>query len=146
MSLACIATDRNLVRQALHFPSSLFSHNIVCPKASDPHHVHFLTPLLPLQSLQILDFSEVEKEFELYPHDIRFSSSLMLDTRSLHVPAEFTDHLLQVMTKLFPEQRVWLSSENNCRISIEGRDVYVEVTSFEPMQEILVNWNLQVSG
>lgn len=78
------------------------------------------------------------------PHDIRFSSSLMLDTRA-HTPSEFMDRLLQVMVKLFPEQRVWLSSEDSYRIDVDGRDVFVEVVSFEPMQDIVVNWNLKVS-
>ena len=67
----------------------------------------------------------------------------MLDTRA-HAPAEFMERLLQVMVKLFPEQKVWLSSDNGCRIEVDGRDVYVEVVSFEPMQDILVNWNLKV--
>ncbi len=79
----------------------------------------------------------------MIPHDISFSSSLMLDTRT-HVPSEFMANLLQVMVKLFPEQRLWQDADNSCRIEVEGRDVCVEVTSFEPVQDILVSWNLKV--
>lgn len=79
----------------------------------------------------------------MVPHDIRFSSSLSLDTRS-RPPQEFMDSLLQVMVKLMPDQHFGLSSEEVHRIEVEGRDVYVEVTSFEPMQDILVNWNVKV--
>lgn len=97
-----------------------------------------------MQSLQIIDFTEAQKEYGLVPHDIRFSSSFMLEARS-HTPSDFMESLLQVMTKLFPEQRVWLSRDSNCRIEVEGRDVFVEVSSFEPTQDIVVNWNFRVS-
>ena len=79
------------------------------------------------------------------PHNIWFSSSLSLDSRT-RPPLEFMDGLLQIMAKLFPEEKVWLSLENKHRIEIEGRDVFVEVTSFEPMQDISVNWNVKVRG
>ncbi len=81
----------------------------------------------------------------LVPHNIRFSSSLSLDTRS-RPPSEFVDNLLQIMIKLFPEERVCISLDNAHRIDIEGKDVFVEVTSFEPMQDVMVNWNMKVRG
>lgn len=92
------------------------------------------------ETLQILDFSEAQAELGLVPHDIRFSSSLSLDTRS-RPPHEFMENLLQIMVKLFPDQLMSLSSSGEYMINVEDRDVFVEVTSFEPMQDILVNWN-----
>ena len=53
---------------------------------------------------------------------------------------------LQVMVKLFPEQKLWQLSDGTSKIQVEGRDVSVEVTSFEPVQDILVSWNLRVSS
>ncbi len=97
----------------------------------------------PTQSLQVLDICEAEKEFGLVPHALRCSCSLMLDARA-QPPADFMESLRQVMVKLFPDQGVWLSTENSCRLDIQGRDVFVEVTSFEPVQDIVVNWNLKV--
>lgn len=96
------------------------------------------------ESLQVLDFSEAEKEFGLFPHDVRFSSSLMLDTRT-HTPAEFMENLQRIMVKLFPEHEVWphTGGGNSCRLDIGRRDVFVEVTSFDPVQDIVVNWNMK---
>lgn len=81
----------------------------------------------------------------MVPHDIRFSSSLMLDTRAQE-PSDFMDSLRRVMVKLLPEQEVWPHAKNTCRLDIVGRDVFVEVTSFDPVQDIVVNWNLKVGG
>ena len=101
-------------------------------------------PLCVLQSLQILDMSEAQTQLGMSPHEVLVSHSLPpLDARS-RPPAEFVENLLQVMLKLFPDQMLHLSSDSAHRIDVEGQDVFVEVTGFEPMQDILVCWNLKV--
>ncbi len=67
-----------------------------------------------------------------------------LDTRS-RPPAEFMDNLLEVMTKIFPDQVMKFVPSNAFKIQVGEREIYVEVITFEPMQEILVSWNLKVS-
>jgi len=96
------------------------------------------------QALQILDLSEVQSQLGLSPHNIVVSHTLPpLDTRS-RPPGEFMENLLEVMTKILPDQALRLLPDHSFKIQVEERDVFVEVTCFEPMQEILVSWNLKV--
>jgi hypothetical protein len=57
---------------------------------------------------------------------------------------EFTDALFQVVQKLLPDHRVVLATDRDHHLSIDGSSVTVEVTTFEPLQEILISWSVKV--
>ena len=57
---------------------------------------------------------------------------------------EFMDALLQAVQKLLPDHRVVRASERDHHLSIDGSSVTVEVTTFEPLQEILITWSVKV--
>ena len=96
------------------------------------------------QTLQLLDPSEARSELGLVPHDLKYSSTLSLDTRT-RPPMEFMDALLQVVQKLLPDHRVVRATERDHHLSIDGSTVTIEVTTFEPLQEILVTWSVKVT-
>ena len=91
----------------------------------------------------MLDPSEAQTELGLVPHDLRYSSTLSLDTRT-RPPMEFTDALFQVVQKLLPDHRVVRATDRDHHLSIDGSSVTVEVTNFEPLQEILITWSVKV--
>lgn len=90
-----------------------------------------------------MDPSEAQTELGLVPHDLRYSSTLSLDTRT-RPPMEFTDALFQVVQKLLPDHRVVRATDRDHHLSIDGSSVTVEVTTFEPLQEILISWSVKV--
>lgn len=92
------------------------------------------------ETLQLLARSEAQAELGLTPHRLRISSSLSLDVRS-RPPTEFVENLLQVLHTLLPEQRVFQSGE--CCLAVERSTVEIEVTTFEPMQEVTITWEIQ---
>ena len=93
--------------------------------------------------LQLLDPSEAQTELGLVPHDLNYSSTLSLDTRT-RPPMEFMDALFQAVQKLLPDHRVVRATEHDYHLSIDGSSVTVEVTTFEPLQEILITWSVKV--
>ena len=90
-----------------------------------------------------MDPSEAQTELGLVPHDLRYSSTLSLDTRT-RPPMEFTDALFQVVQKLLPDHRVVRATDRDHHLSIDGSSITVEVTTFEPLQEILISWSVKV--
>ena len=57
---------------------------------------------------------------------------------------EFTDALFQVVQKLLPDHRVVRATDRDHHMSIDGSSATVEVTTFEPLQEILISWSVKV--
>ena len=51
--------------------------------------------------------------------------------------------LVLLSLRLLPEQRVFQSGE--CCLAVERSTVEIEVTTFEPMQEVTITWEIQVS-
>ena len=114
------------------------------PPPPPPLHTHTHTYLFPpLQVLQLLDPSEAQTELGLVPHDLKYSSTLSLDTRT-RPPMEFMDALFQAVQKLLPDHRVVRAMDQDYYLSIDGSSVTVEVTTFEPLQEILITWGVKV--
>ena len=96
------------------------------------------------QTLQLLDPSEAQSALGLVPHDLKYSSTLSLDTRT-RPQMEFMDALFQVVQKLLPDHRVVRATDRDHHLSIDGSSVTVEVTTFEPLQEILITWGIKVT-
>ena len=57
---------------------------------------------------------------------------------------EFMDALFQAVQKLLPDHRVVRATDRDHHLSIDGSSVTVEVTTFEPLQEILITWSVKV--
>lgn len=57
---------------------------------------------------------------------------------------EFMDALFQAVQKLLSDHRVVRETDHDHLLSIDGSSVTVEVTTFEPLQEILISWSVKV--
>lgn len=92
------------------------------------------------ERLEVVALSEVQSEYGLMPHQLKFSLVIPLDIRPTSL-LELTEKLAQAAQKLLPDQKIMQLSANT--LGIDSSSVTMELTGHEATQNLLITWGLQ---